>query len=861
MSDTPNRGYPIPSPVDPSIYTQVRDALVAVDADVQGIREDSVWSFNEREGAVTLLPADVITALGLLDDDGAFDPNDYAGLLRWYNPDTIGITTGTALASWDDSSAAADPAVQATGTKQPIYHSTGGPNNKQRIVFDGVNDFLSFTELANARTVYLVVKHRTGDQPANSAALLGHDTGFPYVGVTGTKLFSQSGPAAVANGQFFVNGELRDYLNELKSTEYQIYTIVSPSNATIEYLFNDRDVNFWDGDVVEWGFSSEAHSKTVRHLHEAYLADAARFDRPLSIQSQPPASTKILYSGNSILAGGEIQTNVKRAMHPSTVSGATENWAVGGRTTQQMASAASSSEDLGFDATKEANILIAWEITNDLANTDLSATTTTAAANAAYADIAAYYTARKAAHPSLKVIATTCLPRNSNLTGTNMTPADFETMRLSVNSQLVTNWQTYADALADVGGDATLGAWSTSKVGMVKITAGGTGYSNSFAVTFTGGAGSGATGTATAVGGVIQSVAMTNYGTGYTSAPTPVFTAGSGSGATATAYLGAGDMTYIGDGTHLNTEGFKVASRVFISAVGELDLGAEGTIPPETVNPGEVLMSTGFTSDPTFGIPGETRGSLSLAGISTKHLTMRVDNNIANFRESAGAAGSLFVLDLATNSAGFGIAVPRAALELSGAGAADGGYFYISDPASVAHGITAIAPTDVFGVMLENSLSNGGLIVRGLSALGSVHALKLDGMIGATSTSVAAVQLRGFKKSGTSIASLAATEFACQVLNNATVLMTWDGGGNAGLGVTAFGTSALKVLGIGTGTAPTTGPADMIQIYSSDESAGHTVPSFFTEGSNALLTGQSDVASSRRVQMRINGTLVKLLAE
>ncbi len=68
----------------------------------------------------------------------------------------------------------------------------------------------------------------------------------------------------------------------------------------------------------------------------------------------------------------------------------------------------------------------------------------------------------------------------------------------------------------------------------VTITAGGTGYSSSFAVTFTGGGGAGAAATATASGGIVTSVVITNPGTGYTSAPTPDFTAGGGSGATGT---------------------------------------------------------------------------------------------------------------------------------------------------------------------------------------------------------------------------------------------------------------------------------------------------------------------------------------
>lgn len=58
----------------------------------------------------------------------------------------------------------------------------------------------------------------------------------------------------------------------------------------------------------------------------------------------------------------------------------------------------------------------------------------------------------------------------------------------------------------------------------------GTGYAASFPVTFTGGGGTGAAATGTAVSGKITSVQMTAQGSGYTSAPAAVFTAGGGSG-------------------------------------------------------------------------------------------------------------------------------------------------------------------------------------------------------------------------------------------------------------------------------------------------------------------------------------------
>ena len=53
--------------------------------------------------------------------------------------------------------------------------------------------------------------------------------------------------------------------------------------------------------------------------------------------------------------------------------------------------------------------------------------------------------------------------------------------------------------------------------------------------------------------------------------------------------------------------------------------------------------------------------------VSAKSLTIRVDANIANLRESAGASGSLLVLDLANNRVGIGKANPSTLFDLLGA--------------------------------------------------------------------------------------------------------------------------------------------------------------------------------------------------
>jgi hypothetical protein len=82
-------------------------------------------------------------------------------------------------------------------------------------------------------------------------------------------------------------------------------------------------------------------------------------------------------------------------------------------------------------------------------------------------------------------------------------------------------------------------------------------------------------------------------------------------------------------------------------------------------------------------------------------------------------------------------------------------------------------------------------------------------------------------------------------------------GDNLGLGTDTFGTNAEKVVGIATGTAPSSGVADTIQIYSTDLSAGNTMLSLYTEGTPV---GTGTPSANRTIAVRINGTVYYLLA-
>jgi hypothetical protein len=216
---------------------------------------------------------------------------------------------------------------------------------------------------------------------------------------------------------------------------------------------------------------------------------------------------------------------------------------------------------------------------------------------------------------------------------------------------------------------------------------------------------------------------------------------------------------------------------------------------------------------------------------SAKSLTIAVDANVADLRESAGASGSLLALDLANNRVGIGVSAPSVALDISGT-------VVLSNAANRS-------------IEIVSATSNAGWlgVFNAFSFIG-VNRDPATGTFADTGKAASAIALNG----DTSAAYVAI--YATNTNNtNPPEIVRFSGDGNVGIGTSTFGTSAAKVLSVFTGTAPTTGPADSVQFYSSDDSAGNTIPSFFTEGSGVVATGQADSASSVRVKMRINGTV------
>lgn len=73
-----------------------------------------------------------------------FDPLAIAGCKGWYDAaNTSQTVDGSAVATWYDKSGMGNHMSQATGTNQPTYRATGGPNSKPAVETDGIDNFMS----------------------------------------------------------------------------------------------------------------------------------------------------------------------------------------------------------------------------------------------------------------------------------------------------------------------------------------------------------------------------------------------------------------------------------------------------------------------------------------------------------------------------------------------------------------------------------------------------------------------------------------------------------------------------------------------------------------------------------------------
>lgn len=169
-------------------------------------------------------------------------------LLNFWDPAAItGVSDGGTVATLPDRVGGSN-LTQATGTKQPIYHATGGPNGTPSITFDGIDDFLGGTgSNVAAVTLFLVVSQLGWNGGGARKGFLSMLTGSDDYGGAGIAISCDDGNNNDFRFVYFTGGQLATNDKAMRSTTiaaYGTYALLCasiPSGANALLYINGTD--------------------------------------------------------------------------------------------------------------------------------------------------------------------------------------------------------------------------------------------------------------------------------------------------------------------------------------------------------------------------------------------------------------------------------------------------------------------------------------------------------------------------------------------------------------------------------------------------------------------------------------------
>lgn len=218
----------------------------------------------------------------------------------------------------------------------------------------------------------------------------------------------------------------------------------SEPNAT-NLVFDNRFTNRSGNDFVD-NFDA---TKKITGVNFANIANN------LFTPAIDNTHVRLVFTGNSLIAGSGVTTRFETAAYvtaellnnPTLVCEHLDG-GIGGQTTTEMISRFTSYDLFLRDDSKTKNIYIPFEITNDMILPTGALTNTQVYNN--------YVTLCQLARAQgFYVVAATILPRSSAIVISNR--PTFEADRQVINQLIRDNYASFADAIADVGADTTIG--------------------------------------------------------------------------------------------------------------------------------------------------------------------------------------------------------------------------------------------------------------------------------------------------------------------------------------------------------------------------------------------------------------------
>src|SRR5215471_9045052 len=209
-------------------------------------------------------------------------PDKISGLKAWWKADSLGLTDGTAVSSWGDSSASGIALTQATSANQPIF-KTNILNGNPVVRFDGIDDRLraaSTLGLSQPNTIFIVVGNWNSSTAGNlvdvatgdgARQLVAYDTGVALGFYAGTGFVSDA--PATHPGYICISALFNGASSTINVNGTQVLTGNPGSNGLGQPTIGSDGGNAFGGDIAEIIVFNRALTAAERANVENYLGN------------------------------------------------------------------------------------------------------------------------------------------------------------------------------------------------------------------------------------------------------------------------------------------------------------------------------------------------------------------------------------------------------------------------------------------------------------------------------------------------------------------------------------------------------------------------------------------------------------
>ena len=189
-------------------------------------------------------------------------PDEIPGLELWLRADSALELNVNQVSTWFDLSSNENHLLQDINNYRPTL-TPDALNGHRSIFFDGANDRMLFNEIANARTIFWVL--REAENPPNGfGPLLGHETTFPFFRGPEREIWHpQFTNIGIREGNTKMNFVEVDGVQSDLAPGAQILSLTTTSDQLCSKFGQDRTINnFWRGELFELIVFSTVLSET-----------------------------------------------------------------------------------------------------------------------------------------------------------------------------------------------------------------------------------------------------------------------------------------------------------------------------------------------------------------------------------------------------------------------------------------------------------------------------------------------------------------------------------------------------------------------------------------------------------------------